>query len=53
VYDVVNPKGAFHRVRFPVGRSLLGFGKDGAVYMLAGDKTNGFWIEKTRLPVKR
>lgn len=52
VYDVVNAKGGFHRVRFPVGRSLAGFGANGTVYMLAGDKTNGFWIEKTKLPAR-
>jgi hypothetical protein len=53
VYDVVNAKGDFHRVRFPVGRSLAGFGKGGVVFMIAGDKTNGFWIEKTRVPPKK
>jgi hypothetical protein len=53
VYDVVNATGEFHRVRFPVGRSLAGFGKGGVVFMLAGDKTTGFWIEKTKLPSKK
>jgi hypothetical protein len=52
VYDVTNPKGEFKRVRFPVGRSLAGFGKDGVVYLLAGDKVSGFYLEKTRIPRK-
>jgi hypothetical protein len=50
VYDVVNVKGDFHRVRFPAGRSLVGFGKNGIVYMISGDKASGFVLEKTRLP---
>jgi hypothetical protein len=50
VYDVVNPKGDFHRVRLPVGRSILGFGKGGVVYLASGDRTDGFVVERTRLP---
>jgi hypothetical protein len=50
VYDVVNVKGDFHRVRLPVGRSIVGFGKGGVVYMISGDKTNGFNLERTLLP---
>jgi hypothetical protein len=50
VYDVVNEKGDFHRVRVPLGRSIIGFGKGGVVFLLSGDKTNGFYLEKTRLP---
>jgi hypothetical protein len=53
VFDVVNAKGDFHRVRFPIGRSLAGFGKGGVVFMIAGDQANGFWIEKTATPAKR
>jgi hypothetical protein len=49
VYDVVNPKGGFHRVRLPLGTSLAGFGKGGVVYLLSGDKTNGFYLEKSKL----
>lgn len=52
VYDVVNVKGEFHRVRVPLGRSIAGFGKGGIVYLLNGDRTNGFYLEKTRLPKK-
>ena len=50
VYDVVNNKGElFERVRIPEGRSVVGFGKGGVVYLLAGDRTNGFSLERTRL----
>jgi hypothetical protein len=52
VYDVVNVKGDFHRVRVPLGRSIVGFGKAGVVYMISGDKTNGFYLERTALPKK-
>jgi hypothetical protein len=51
VYDVVNTKGElFERVRIPAGRLVAGFGKDGVVYLLAGDKTAGFYLERTKLP---
>jgi len=51
VYDVVNSRGElFERVRFPLGRLLAGFGKGGAVYMTSGDRTNGFYLERTQLP---
>jgi hypothetical protein len=50
VYDVTNPKGEFHRVRVPAGRSVIGFGKGGVVYLLSGDKASGFYLEKTRRP---
>jgi len=53
VYDVVNVKGDFYRVRVPLGRSVIGFGKGGVVYLLSGDKTNGFYLERTTLPPKR
>ena len=49
-YDVVNPKGDFHRVRLPVGRSIAGFGKGGVVYLQSGDRATGFYLERTRLP---
>ena len=52
IYDVVNPKGDFHRVRLPVGRVIVGFGKGGVIYMVNGDKTNGFHLEKSQLPRK-
>lgn len=51
VYDVVNAKGElFERVRAPLGRLIIGFGKGGAIYMVAGDRTNGFYLERTKLP---
>ena len=50
VYDVVNGKGElFQRVRMPSGRSVAGFGKGGIVYLVSGDRTNGFFLERTRL----
>lgn len=50
IYDVVNAKGDFHRVRMPVGKSIAGFGKGGVVYLQSGDRTNGFYLERTRTP---
>jgi hypothetical protein len=50
VYDVVNPKGDFHRVRLPVGRSIAGFGKGGVVYLQSGDRATGFYLERTKVP---
>ncbi|MEP6495734.1 MAG: hypothetical protein ABJF01_23825 [bacterium] len=50
VYDVVNVKGDFYRVRMPVGRSIAGFGKGGVVYLMSGDKTHGFSLERTKVP---
>ena len=48
--DVVNAKGElFERVRLPVGRSIAGFGKDGVVYLVSGDGSVGFFIERSRL----
>jgi hypothetical protein len=53
VYDVVNPKrGLFQRVRMPLGRSIAGFGKGGVVYLQSGDRTNGFYIERTKIDTK-
>jgi uncharacterized membrane protein YgcG len=54
VYDVVNVKrGLFQRVRMPVGRSVAGFGKGGVVYLLSGDRTNGFHLERARIDVAK
>jgi hypothetical protein len=50
VYDVVNAKGDFHRVRLPVGTSVAGFGRGGVVFLQSGDRTNGFHFERTRVP---
>ena len=38
VYDVINRKGEIvERVQIPVGRSIVGFGPGGAVYLLNRD----------------
>lgn len=51
VYDVVNANGQlFERVRIPLGRAIVGFGKGGAVYLTSGDLMNGFYLERSRLP---
>jgi hypothetical protein len=53
VYDVINNKGElFQRVRVPLGRLIAGFGKDGVVYLIEGDRTKGFFLERTRLPIR-
>lgn len=50
VYDVVNAKGElYQRVRFPVGKSLAGFGPNGVVYLMSGALGKGFVLEKTFL----
>jgi hypothetical protein len=50
IYDVVNKTGElFQRVRVPAGRSVAGFGKGGIVYLMSGDRTNGFVLERTTL----
>jgi hypothetical protein len=47
VYDVVNSHGQLvERIQIPAGRSIVGFGKGGIVYMLARDSA-GNWIERT------
>jgi hypothetical protein len=47
IYDVINGQGALvDRVQIPSGRTIVGFGKGGVVYMVARDKT-GAWIERT------
>ena len=52
VYDVLNPKkGLFERVRMPVGKSIAGFGKGGVLYLQSGDRANGFYLERAKLPV--
>jgi hypothetical protein len=51
VYDVVSTKGEMiERVRLPLGRYIVGFGRNGAVYMAAGDTRNGFTVERSTLP---
>jgi hypothetical protein len=47
IYDVVNRRGdLIDRVQLPAGRTVVGFGKGGIVYMLARD-ASGSWIERT------
>jgi len=49
IYDVINRKGEVtDRIQLPAGRSIIGFGKGGVVYMLARDE-KGSWIEKTKV----
>lgn len=51
VYDVVNGKGElFQRVRVPAGKSIAGFGPGGVVYLSSGDRRDGYFLERTRLP---
>jgi len=48
IYDVVNRKGELvDRVQVPSGRSIVGFGKGGVVYMMARDD-KGAWLERTK-----
>lgn len=50
VYDVVNRKGElFQRVRMPVGRSIVGFGKGGVLFLANGNLTQGFVLERVRI----
>jgi hypothetical protein len=47
IYDVINRQGQLvDRVQVPAGRVIVGFGKDGVVYMLARDES-GNWLERT------
>lgn len=51
LYDVVNTKGDLvERVRVPLGRYIVGFGRDGVVYMASGALSSGFTIERSKLP---
>lgn len=48
IYDVVSRTGSLiDRVQIPAGRTIVGFGKGGVVYLLARDAA-GNWIERTR-----
>lgn len=50
VYDVVNKTGElFQRVRVPKGRSIAGFGRGGVVYLMSGDRSAGFYLERSTL----
>lgn len=49
IYDVVNRKGELvDRIQIPSGRTIIGFGKGGVVFMLARDD-KGAWIERTSI----
>ena len=49
VYDVVNRKGELvERVQVPAGRTIVGFGPGGAVY-LAGREGDRFILERARV----
>ena len=49
IYDVINRKGEVtDRIQLPAGRSIIGFGRGGVVYMLARDE-KGSWLEKTKV----
>ena len=53
VYDILSPKrGLFARVRMPVGRSVVGFGKGGVVYLQSGDRKTGFYLERVKVEIK-
>jgi hypothetical protein len=50
IYDVVSRDGRLvQRVQIPGGRRIVGFGKNGVVYLAARD-ASGAWIEKARRP---
>jgi hypothetical protein len=47
VYDVVNRTGELvERVELPAGRSIVGFGRGGSLYLMNGDRTKGFILER-------
>ena len=50
VYDVISSRGDLtQRVRVPAGRSIAGFGKNGVVYLMFRDGTNGWYLERTHI----
>ncbi len=54
VYDVVNRRGELTtRVRVPLGRSVAGHAASGVVFLLNGDLTRGFTIERARIEPAR
>ncbi|HEY4133402.1 MAG TPA: hypothetical protein VGM50_22475 [Gemmatimonadaceae bacterium] len=51
VYDVINRQGELaKRVRVPLGRHIVGFGRNGTVYLANGSSRSGFTLERTSLP---
>jgi hypothetical protein len=50
VYDVVNRRGElFERVQLPVSRSIAGFGRNGAIYMVWRDNALAWHLERTHI----
>jgi hypothetical protein len=48
VYDVISRKGELiDRIQVPVGRTIIGFGSGGVVYLSARDE-RGTWIERAK-----
>jgi hypothetical protein len=51
VYDMIDAKGDLvQRVRAPLGRLIVGFGKGGTVFMISGNRESGFYLERSALP---
>ena len=49
VYDVIDRNGALvERVQIPAGRTIVGFGPNGAVYLVAREGTNSY-LEKASI----
>ena len=50
LYDIVNRKGEiFQRVQLPKDRDLAGFGRGGIIYLVGGDRANGYFLERVHL----
>jgi hypothetical protein len=50
LYDIIDTHGAIiERVQLPRGRAIAGFGPGGAVYLMFGNRTRGFTIERTHV----
>jgi hypothetical protein len=50
LYDVVNRQGeVFERVQLPPDRVIAGFGPGGAVYLMYGDRSTGYTLERTHV----
>lgn len=50
IYDVINRKGELvDRLQVPAGRQIIGFGRNGVIYMAARDD-KGMWLEQTKRP---
>ncbi|MEO7999185.1 MAG: hypothetical protein ABI852_17165 [Gemmatimonadaceae bacterium] len=49
IYDVVNNRGVLtQRVRVPAGRSIVGFGRGGAIYLKFRKNENAWMLERVR-----